>query len=61
MIVYFDSECDHCQYELNQIFINKNSFQDSDIVLMSSELISTIKHMLRELPSDLANIRFDKN
>ena len=61
IVVYFDSGCDHCQYELNQIFINKNSFKDSDIILMSSELISTIKHYAeRNCPRDLGNIRFTK-
>ena len=62
MVVYFDSECDHCQHELNQIFVNKNSFKDSDIILMSSELISTIKRYAeRSYPADLGgNIRFTK-
>ena len=61
ILVYFDSGCEHCQYELNQIFINKNSFRDSDVVLMSSELISTIKiYAETNYPVDLANIRFAK-
>jgi thioredoxin-related protein len=61
ILVYFDSGCDHCQYELNQIFVNKNSFKDLDIVLMSSELISTIKlYAERNCPIDLANIHFAK-
>ena len=61
ILVYFDSGCDHCLYELNQIFVNKNSFRDSDIVLMSSELISTIKiYAETNCPVDLANIHFAK-
>jgi len=61
IVVYFDSGCDHCQYELDQIFINRNSFKDTDIILMSSELISTIKRFAeRNYPRDLANIRFTK-
>jgi glutaredoxin len=61
ILVYFDSQCDHCLYELNQIFIHKNSFKDSDIVLMSSELISTIKiYAERNWPIGLANIHFAK-
>ena len=61
IVVYFDSECDHCQYELNQIYINKNSFKDSDIILMSSESISTIKRYAeKSCPADLDNIRFTK-
>ena len=61
IVVYFDSGCEHCQHELKQIFINKNSFRDSDIILMSSELISTIKQFAeRNCPRDLANIRFTK-
>jgi hypothetical protein len=61
IVVYFDSGCDHCQYELNQIFINRNSFTDSDIILISSELISTIKYYAeRNCPRDLGNIRFTK-
>jgi glutaredoxin len=61
IVVYFDSECDHCQYELNQIFINSNSFKDSDVILTSSELINTIKRYAeRNCPRDLGNIRFTK-
>src|SRR5688572_9029795 len=42
IVVYFDSGCEHCHHELNQIFINKDSFKGSDIILTSSELIRTI-------------------
>ena len=61
IVVYFDSGCEHCQHELNQIFINKNSFKGSDIILTSSELISTIKHYAeRNCPQNFDNIRFTK-
>lgn len=61
IVVYFDSECDHCQYELNQIFLNRRSFKNSDIILTSSELISTIKHYAEgNCPQDSDNIRFTK-
>ena len=61
ILVYFDSECSHCQQEFHQIITNKNSFKDSDIIIASSELISTIRgYAEKNCPPDLANIRFAK-
>jgi glutaredoxin len=61
ILIYFDSECDHCQYQLSQIFSHRKSFDDSDIVLLSSELISTIKlYAERNYPLDAGNVYFAK-
>lgn len=61
ILVYFDSECNHCQQEFNEIIQNKNSFKDSDVVIASSELISTIKgYAEKNCPADLDNIHFAK-
>ena len=61
ILIYFNSECGNCQYELEEIIKNKKSFKDSDIVLISSEWISTIKSFAeKNCSSDLINIRFTK-
>lgn len=61
ILIYYDSECDHCQNEIKEISTNMDFFKDMDIVFMSSELISAIKSFKeksRQLASD--NIRFTK-
>jgi thiol-disulfide isomerase/thioredoxin len=61
ILIYFNSECGNCQYELEEIIKNKNSFADSNIVLISSELISTIKSFAeKSCTSGLNNMRFTK-
>ncbi|HEX6223115.1 MAG TPA: hypothetical protein VFZ52_01815 [Chryseolinea sp.] len=61
VIVYFNSECNHCQYELDQIFANTEKFIDADVVLTSSELIRAIKQFAKaNYPGALENIRFLK-
>jgi thioredoxin-related protein len=43
VLIYFNSECEHCQNELNEIEKSVNEFEGIDLVLMSSEQISKIK------------------
>jgi hypothetical protein len=44
ILVFFNSECNNCQHEVDQIVENKILFEDSEIVLMSSESIAAIKN-----------------
>lgn len=43
LLVYFNSECEHCQYELTELKKNLPAFNAVSILLMSSENIATIK------------------
>ncbi len=61
ILIYFDSGCDYCQTEINDLSINIDSLQNLDIVLMSSELISAIKlYAQQNSQLQLPNIRFVK-
>lgn len=42
-IVYFDSNCEYCQYELKEIKNNISLFTHSQIVFISSQDIASIK------------------
>jgi thioredoxin-related protein len=42
-LIYFDSGCDHCQYELRSISKNISSFKNTNIVFFSTENIDIIK------------------
>lgn len=37
LLVYFNSECEHCQYEVQEICRNADGFQNKQVVLVSSE------------------------
>lgn len=54
ILVYFNSECEHCQYELSEIRKNINLFEDNSIVLLSSENIASIKKTSFDF--ELANV-----
>jgi thiol-disulfide isomerase/thioredoxin len=43
LLVYFNSECEHCQYELIELKTNLSAFNGISILLMSSENMATIK------------------
>jgi hypothetical protein len=61
ILVYFNSTCDNCQHEIEEIIKNKKSFEESDIVFMSSESISAIKSFVeKNYSSNLINIKFTK-
>ena len=61
ILLYFDSGCDHCQYEISEIISNRKAFENTEVVFMSSELISTIKsYAAGNCPPDLTNMRFTK-
>ena len=61
VIVYFNSECEHCLYELDQIITNAERFSHAEVILTSSELIRAIKQFAdTNYPAALVNIRFLK-
>lgn len=43
VLIYFNSTCEHCQYELAEIKKNTSLFENISIVLMSFENIDLIK------------------
>lgn len=48
LLVFFNSECEHCQYELSELKKNLPYFKAITILLMSSENIATIKEAAQE-------------
>lgn len=43
ILIYFDSSCEHCRYELAEISRNKSSLDKVEVILISTENITTIK------------------
>lgn len=43
VFILYNSTCEHCQYELSQINAEINSFNDIELVFLSSEPIPAIK------------------
>jgi hypothetical protein len=43
LLIHFNSDCDHCQYELAELSKNLNALQHATVLLMSSENIAVIK------------------
>jgi hypothetical protein len=43
LLVHFNSECEHCQYELAELSKNLDALQHATILLMSTENIAVIK------------------
>jgi hypothetical protein len=43
LIVYFDSECEHCQYEINEIHKQDKAFAAVDILFISSQPLKAIR------------------
>lgn len=42
VIIFFNSECSHCQYEANAINENISRFAETNLLIMSSEQLSQI-------------------
>jgi thiol-disulfide isomerase/thioredoxin len=61
ILIFFNSECDNCQHEVEQIVENKILFKDSHIVLMSSESMAAIKAFAEKNGSpEIVNMHFTK-
>lgn len=55
LLIYFNSECEHCQYEASEIFKQQSQFKDTQILMVSSESIKAIesfskKYKLGQIP-----------
>ncbi len=61
VLIYFNSGCEHCKYELNEIRRNIQSFTKAEVILMSAENISEIKKVSENFElTSLPNIHFTK-
>lgn len=56
LIIYFNSECEHCQFEIEQLKKHINYFKSSQILLLSSEPSSTIYKFIK-----IQNLHIYKN
>jgi thiol-disulfide isomerase/thioredoxin len=43
LLIYFNSECEHCQYEATELVKNAPKLESANVVLVSSESIHKIK------------------
>jgi thioredoxin-related protein len=60
-LIYFDSNCEYCQYELMEIKKNISLFTHSQIVFISSQDISSIKKASEDYGlTEISNIDFVK-
>jgi peroxiredoxin len=61
ILIYFNSECDHCQYEVQDIKNNVTAFSKTTLVFMSSEPLAKIQAFTKASGlSDQTNISFTK-
>lgn len=56
VLIHFNSTCDHCQYEAQELLKNKAKLQKANIILVSSETLPTLKvfsktYHLHKIPS----------
>ena len=64
LVIYFNTTCDHCQYEAQEIYKNKEKFSKTQILFVSDEPTKDLqafqtKYKLAELPN--LSVLEDKN
>jgi thioredoxin-related protein len=59
ILILFNSTCEHCQYELNQIKENITDFNEVELVFLSSEPIVIIREVAAAFVS-VGNVNFIK-
>jgi len=60
-IIFFNSGCEHCQYEMKEISKKQSLFLNDELILLSSESISAIKKASEDFGlAHLSNIYFAK-
>ena len=47
VIVYFNTDCDHCQYEATQIQKNMAKFKDAQLLMLSIEPLTNIRKFIK--------------
>ena len=57
-IFYFNSDCEHCQYEAKEINNNITLFKNAQIVMVSFNTIKEIKQFQKEYNLNYPNITF---
>ena len=61
IIVYFNTECEHCQYEATQIVKYQNQFKDVNLYMLSAENINQIKAFAHKMGLDkISNLEMGK-
>jgi peroxiredoxin len=61
VIVYFNTECEHCQYEAKQIVKYQDRFKDVNLYMLSAENIAQIKAFARKMDLDkISNLELGK-
>lgn len=61
LLIFFNTECEHCQYEMKELKKNLASFKNTEVVLMSSENIFQIKKFSEEYGlAGQPNVHFTK-
>ncbi len=48
LLIYFNSECEHCQYEVAEICKHAHQFTNKQVVLVSSQDMETIQNFAEE-------------
>jgi thiol-disulfide isomerase/thioredoxin len=56
ILIHFNSTCDHCQYEAQELLKNKEKFEKTNIILFSSEKLPTLNvfyktYQLHKIPN----------
>lgn len=49
LLIYFNTQCDFCRYELEELSKRIPEFENTEIILVSAEPIDTIKHLEQAL------------
>jgi peroxiredoxin len=61
VIVYFNTECEHCQYEVTQIVKHQKHFKDVNLYMLSAENIAQIKAFAHKMGLDkISNLEMGK-
>jgi thiol-disulfide isomerase/thioredoxin len=61
VIVYFNTECEHCQYEATQIVKYQDKFKDINLYMLSAENIAQIKAFAHKMGLDkISNLEMGK-
>lgn len=64
VLIFFNSGCEHCQYELSEIKKNLSSFSGTQLLFLSSENIASIKSAaekyIGEIPSNINFLKINR-
>lgn len=52
VIMYFNSNCEHCLYEISEVYRRRDAFQDYKVIMVSSEEITKLKQISKKYVLD---------